>query len=118
MKKRFWFIAGVLIVVLAIQLKNAIFIDYKVEGISMNPTFKQGNELMVNKFSHRYKTIRRFDIVLFKGAPQSADQTCHRAPRRVNRIQGGSAVCEWKTGGGTVFKTVKVIIVRREPCDR
>ncbi|AHC41571.1 MULTISPECIES: signal peptidase I [Bacillus] len=67
MKKRFWFIAGVLIVVLAIQLKNAIFIDYKVEGISMNPTFKQGNELMVNKFSHRYKTIRRFDIVLFKG---------------------------------------------------
>ena len=53
----------------------------------MNPTFKQGNELMVNKFSHRYKTIRRFDIVLFKAAPQSADQTSHRAPRRVNRIQ-------------------------------
>ncbi|MEC2308757.1 signal peptidase I [Bacillus atrophaeus] len=67
MKKRFWFMAGVVCVVLFIQAKNAVFIDYKVEGISMKPTFQEGNELMVNKFSHRFKTIRRFDIVLFKG---------------------------------------------------
>lgn len=32
MKKRFWFLAGVVSVVLAIQVKNAVFIDYKVEA--------------------------------------------------------------------------------------
>ena len=61
-------IAGVLLViVVGIQVKNAVFIEYKVEGVSMNPTFQEGNELLINRFAHRFKTISRFDIVLFKG---------------------------------------------------
>jgi signal peptidase I len=68
LKKRFLVIAGVLLViVVGIQVKNAVFIEYKVEGVSMNPTFQEGNELLINRFAHRFKTISRFDIVLFKG---------------------------------------------------
>ncbi|MCY9456097.1 signal peptidase I, partial [Bacillus inaquosorum] len=48
MKKRFLVIAGVLLViVVGIQVKNAVFIEYKVEGVSMNTTFQEGNELLI-----------------------------------------------------------------------
>ncbi|MFN2747020.1 MULTISPECIES: signal peptidase I [Bacillus] len=67
MKKRFWVIAGVLFIIIGIQVKNAVFIEYKVEGVSMNPTFQEGNKLLINRFAHHFQTIGRFDIVLFKG---------------------------------------------------
>ncbi|MGG3573387.1 signal peptidase I [Bacillus gobiensis] len=67
MKKKFWVIAGVACLVLGIQVKNVVFIEYKVEGISMNPTFQEGNELVINKYAHHFKTIKRFDILLFNG---------------------------------------------------
>lgn len=60
-------IAAVLLIVLGIQVKNAIFIEYKVEGVSMNPTFQEGNTLLINRFAHHFQTINRFDILLFKG---------------------------------------------------
>lgn len=50
MKKWFWFFVGVVFVVFVIQVKNVVFIDYKVEGVSMNLIFQEGNELLVNKF--------------------------------------------------------------------
>ncbi|MDI3409655.1 signal peptidase I [Bacillus sonorensis] len=67
MKKRYMVIAAVLLIVLGIQVKNAIFIEYKVEGVSMNPTFQEGNTLLINRFAHHFQTINRFDILLFKG---------------------------------------------------
>ncbi|MEC0495736.1 signal peptidase I [Bacillus glycinifermentans] len=67
MKKRFLVIAAALLIVIGIQVKNAVFIVYKVEGVSMNPTYQEGNTLLINRFAHHFQTIHRFDILLFKG---------------------------------------------------
>ncbi|NPC92114.1 signal peptidase I [Bacillus sp. WMMC1349] len=71
MKKRFLVIAGLVVIILGFQVKNIVFIDYTVEGVSMNPTFQEGNKLLINKFAHHFKTVSRFDILLFKGPEKS-----------------------------------------------
>ncbi|MFS0656003.1 signal peptidase I [Bacillus sp. 179-C3.3 HS] len=58
-------------IVLFFQVKNVIFVTYKVEGISMDPTFSDGTELLVNKFSPKLSNIHRFDYVLFHGPNQN-----------------------------------------------
>ncbi|APJ10376.1 signal peptidase [Bacillus safensis] len=54
-------------IVLLFQVKNFMFVKYKVEGVSMDPTFTDGTELLINKFSPKLTKISRFDYVLFHG---------------------------------------------------
>lgn len=54
-------------IVLLFQVKNFMFVTYKVEGVSMDPTFTDGTELLINKFSPKLTKISRFDYVLFHG---------------------------------------------------
>ncbi|MFJ5963864.1 signal peptidase I [Bacillus sp. NPDC093026] len=54
-------------IVLLFQVKNFMFVTYKVEGVSMDPTFTDGTELLINKFSPKLTKINRFDYVLFQG---------------------------------------------------
>ncbi|WP_044893261.1 signal peptidase I [Bacillus alveayuensis] len=46
-------------------LKNMVFAEYQVEGDSMQPTLKKGQEFSVNKWSYSFRKIKRFDIVVF-----------------------------------------------------
>ncbi|MDM5297434.1 signal peptidase I [Bacillus pumilus] len=54
-------------IVLLFQVKNFMFVTYKVEGVSMDPTFTDGTELLINKFSPKLSKINRFDYLLFQG---------------------------------------------------
>lgn len=72
MRKRYWFFSTVIIFLLIITIKNLIFVDYKVEGVSMQPTLTAGHLLSINKVNHRLFDFKRFDIVVFK-APGGED---------------------------------------------
>ncbi|MBD1380629.1 signal peptidase I [Metabacillus arenae] len=65
MKKLPWLISAVCGLVLVITVKNLIFVQYTVDGVSMQPTIKEGKELRINRLSHRLNPIERFDIVVF-----------------------------------------------------
>jgi signal peptidase I len=49
----------------AVFLKNLIFVEYKVEGVSMQPTYEEGRLLSINKLSVYLSSLERFDVVVF-----------------------------------------------------
>ncbi|MGM7719457.1 signal peptidase I [uncultured Metabacillus sp.] len=65
MKKRGIAFTTVGICLMAIFLKNLIFVEYKVEGVSMQPTYEEGMLLSINKLALYFDSLDRFDIVVF-----------------------------------------------------
>jgi signal peptidase I len=65
MKKRGIAFTTVGICLVAILLKNLIFVEYKVEGVSMQPTYEEGRLLSINKLGRYFTSLKRFDIVVF-----------------------------------------------------
>lgn len=65
MKKRRIAYTTVGICLIAIMLKNFIFVEYKVEGVSMQPTYEEGRLLSINKLGLYFHSLKRFDIVVF-----------------------------------------------------
>lgn len=65
MKKRGIAFTTVGICLFAIFLKNLIFVEYKVEGVSMQPTYEEGRLLSINKLGLYFDSLKRFDIVVF-----------------------------------------------------
>lgn len=53
------------ICLMAIILKNLIFVEYKVEGVSMQPTYEEGRLLSINKLGIYFNSLDRFDVVVF-----------------------------------------------------
>ncbi|KKI93539.1 hypothetical protein WQ54_02695 [Bacillus sp. SA1-12] len=66
MKKRGIAFTTVGICLMAIFLKNLIFVEYKVEGVSMQPTYEEGMLLSINKLGLYFDSLERFDIVVFQ----------------------------------------------------
>ncbi|WP_175638266.1 signal peptidase I [Metabacillus schmidteae] len=65
MKKRGIAFTAVGICFTAIFMKNLIFVEYKVEGVSMQPTYEEGRLLSINKLGFLFSSLKRFDVVLF-----------------------------------------------------
>lgn len=65
MKKRGIAFTTVGICLMAIFIKNLIFVEYKVEGVSMQPTYEEGRLLSINKLGLYFSSLKRFDIVVF-----------------------------------------------------
>ena len=65
MKKRRIAFTAVGICLTAIFIKNLVFVEYKVEGVSMQPTYEEGRLLSINKLGFIFSTLKRFDVVLF-----------------------------------------------------
>lgn len=65
MKKRRIAFTAVGICLTAIVIKNMVFIEYKVEGVSMQPTYQEGRLLSINKLGLYFSSLKRFDVVLF-----------------------------------------------------
>ncbi|PMC40809.1 signal peptidase I [Bacillus sp. UMB0899] len=65
MKKRGIAFTAVGICFTAIFIKNLIFVEYKVEGVSMQPTYEEGRLLSINKLGFLFSSLKRFDVVLF-----------------------------------------------------
>ncbi len=65
MKKRGIAFTAVGVCLTAIFLKNLIFVEYKVEGVSMQPTYEEGRLLSINKLGFLFSSLKRFDVILF-----------------------------------------------------
>lgn len=65
MKKRGIALTTIGICFTAVILKNLIFVEYKVEGISMQPTYEEGKMLSINKLGIYFNSLKRFDVVVF-----------------------------------------------------
>ncbi|SEO70365.1 signal peptidase I [Amphibacillus marinus] len=51
---------------LFVFIKAYVFSSFVVDGISMEPTLKDGNMIMVNEMVYTYQAIDHFDIIVFK----------------------------------------------------
>lgn len=60
-----WVVALLIGVVIAILLTTFVGSRYTVKGDSMYPTFKDGEELIVNKLSVPFHKLDRGDVVIF-----------------------------------------------------
>ena len=50
---------------IGIILNSLLFVNYMVDGKSMEPTLDDGNMLMVNRLVYNIHDIQRFDVVVF-----------------------------------------------------
>ena len=56
----------VIVIVIALLIKNYIFTPVKVNGSSMEPTLKDGDIMILNEIGYRLNGVNRFDIVVVK----------------------------------------------------
>ena len=54
----------VLVIIIALLIKNYIFSPIKVNGPSMNPTLLDGDIMILNEIGYYLKGVNRFDIVV------------------------------------------------------
>ncbi|MDQ0232238.1 signal peptidase I [Metabacillus malikii] len=66
MKKRGIAFIAIIIFLSVITMKNLMFVEYEVEGVSMQPTFEEGKLLSINKFGLYFHSVKRFDVILFQ----------------------------------------------------
>ena len=57
---------GILILLVVIPFRIFIAQPYLVEGASMDPTFKDGDYLIVDQVSYRFKNPARGSVIIFK----------------------------------------------------
>lgn len=64
-------LAGFAIVVLAVVLVNVYVVSFgRVSGISMEPTLKDGEWILIKKFAYHYKSPQPGDIVMIERKAQ------------------------------------------------
>lgn len=52
------------IIILVILIRQFLVVPIQVDGPSMEPTLKEGQIMLLNKFAYRFDKPRRFDIVV------------------------------------------------------
>lgn len=67
-----WSKAIVIAVLLAAFIRYFLFAPIVVDGLSMMPTLKDQDRMIVNKFSYKIGEPKRFDIIVFH-APENKD---------------------------------------------
>ncbi|EKU47448.1 signal peptidase I [Staphylococcus massiliensis] len=60
-----WLIAIVIGVIIAFLLNYFVMKKYTVQGDSMDPTFKNGEQLIINKLSVTFNRVDRGDVIVF-----------------------------------------------------
>ena len=67
-----WVKAFFIAVGLAIIIRQFFFAPIIVDGFSMMPTLEDQDRMIVNKFSYKFESPERFDIIVFR-APEGRD---------------------------------------------
>ena len=79
-------IAGALLV--ALVVKTFLFQAFFIPSVSMDPTLKVGDRVLVNKLSYDFHDVRRGDIVVFRSPPGEANATVKDLIKRVIGLPG------------------------------
>ncbi|HWO77935.1 MAG TPA: signal peptidase I [Bacillus sp. (in: firmicutes)] len=67
-----WIKAFLIAIGLAIIIRQFFFAPIIVDGFSMKPTLEDHDRMIVNKFSYKFGSPERFDIIVFQ-APEGRD---------------------------------------------
>lgn len=59
-------ISYIIIIIIVVLVKEFIITPIKVNGTSMENTLRNGDLMILDKFSYRFTDIKRFDIVVLK----------------------------------------------------
>lgn len=65
-----WVVIGVAAVVVALLVKTFLFQAFYIPSLSMFPTLKHGDRVLVNKLSYKLHDVNRGDLVVFSGVPR------------------------------------------------
>ncbi|GGE44060.1 signal peptidase I [Pullulanibacillus camelliae] len=60
-----WIKTIALALIIALVVRHFLFGNYVVQGKSMQPTFQDGNRLIVNKIDYDISKPKRFDVIVF-----------------------------------------------------
>ncbi len=97
---REWLIAIAIALVVVVVIRMFLFTTYSVDGLSMDPTFEEGDRVIVNKFIYDIADVERDDIVVFDS---------HNDAAYVKRIIG--------VPGDNVEMRDRVVYVNGEPIE-
>jgi len=104
-KKSFieWVIVLVAAVLVSFLIRTYVFQTFLIPSASMNPTFYDGNRILVNKLSVDFGTINVGDIVVFKAPPDVARICNDPVTDLVKRVIGlpGDVL---NTKGNTIYR--------------
>src|SRR5699024_6572155 len=92
-----WLIAIVVAVVLILIIRQFLFVSFTVDGLSMDPTFEDGDKVVVNKFIDNFTDYETGDVIVFNS---------EKGPAYVKRVIG--------TPGDTVRMEDKQVYVNGE----
>jgi signal peptidase I len=77
--RRRWWWAVAALVALAVVVTRVFFVEpFRTDGVSMVPTLRSGDRVLVDKRAYRQGLPRRGDLVVFH-APRTGDVTLKRA---------------------------------------
>lgn len=93
-----WGITILIAAVIVIVVRTFLFDSFKVDGHSMDPTFKDGDRVIVNKIQDRFTDYENGDLIVFRS---------EEGPPYVKRIIG--------IPGDTVTMEEKLVYVNDEP---
>lgn len=88
---RDWVVAIAIAIIVALLVRNFVFVFVKVQGSSMEPTLQDGDRLYVNKF---FYTPKKGDIVIFE--PESDPDRPYI--KRVIATEGDTVFIDYDTG--------------------
>jgi signal peptidase I len=84
--------AALEVAVIAAALWLFVFQVSVVSGHSMDPSFRPGDRLVVDKLTHRWRAIRRFDVIVFECQDRSGVDFVKRVvglPGEMIALRGG-----------------------------
>lgn len=93
-----WGVTILIAAVIVIVVRTFLFDSFKVDGLSMDPTFKDGDRVIVNKIQDHFTDYENGDLIVFHSLA---------GPPYVKRIIG--------TPGDTVEMVDKLVYVNGEP---
>lgn len=78
------------IIILVILIRTFIITPVRVNGDSMNDTLKEGQILLLNKFSYRFNDIERFDIVVLNYKDEKLIKRVIGLPGETLKVENGN----------------------------
>ncbi|SDK74145.1 signal peptidase I [Lacicoccus qingdaonensis] len=60
-----WLVAIAVAVILIVVIRTFFFVSYTVDGLSMDPTFKDGDRVVVNKIMDNFQDYEYEDVIVF-----------------------------------------------------
>jgi len=83
-----WFVIGVAAFTVALLVRATVVQAFYIPSVSMDPTLRVHDRLLVEKVSYQVHDIRRGDIVVFERPPRMRDESVKDLIKRVIALPG------------------------------